>query len=335
MMFRAISRPTRSSLTAKLPPETPPDQNANGQVAATWHAYDAAGLETGTRRLVQPRHRHHGNLRFRAAQDRDHHRRFWSYHPCRRQRRHGHRRDTIRLQRNLCHHRQTSTSVTYKVPAAIRNLHLAAAPYVSPASSQSRSPALPAQRKCDGQLHGRPRPTCQQHEILVAGISPFGYNGVYSLASHTSTSLTYSVGTCPGAYSSGGSVLAPATANTYDGDQDVTAANDARGNTTNSTFDFDNRQLTQTDPATGQCRVHPDLRLRREPTQLDIVGAITTTPHSAYDALNPPDHPNRPDLYLDHHGRIMVQQPGHHHLSSTHAPPPEPHHRRRRQSVGL
>ncbi len=90
-------------------------------------------------------------------------------------------------------------------------------------------------------------PPATNSYVVVSGVTPSGYNGSYQVTGSHSTSITYAVSSCPGTYSSGGTDMSESV-NTYDGDNNVTFARDDQGNLTGTAFDFDDRQLAQSDP---------------------------------------------------------------------------------------
>jgi YD repeat-containing protein len=68
--------------------------------------------------------------------------------------------------------------------------------------------------------------------IVVAGVTPSGYNGTFQTVASSGNTVSYNE-SCPSSYVSGGNVVIESK-NTYDGDNNVTAATDFRGNTTYS-----------------------------------------------------------------------------------------------------
>ena len=81
--------------------------------------------------------------------------------------------------------------------------------------------------------------------IVVSGITSSGggsYDGAFTVTGNSSTTVTYSLSSNPGTFSSAGA-FAGAMVNTNDGDGNLVSQKDPRGNTTNYVYDFDDRQL--------------------------------------------------------------------------------------------
>ncbi|MGH9328509.1 MAG: hypothetical protein ACRD2B_17705 [Terriglobia bacterium] len=97
-------------------------------------------------------------------------------------------------------------------------------------------------------------PSLEAGEIVaVSGVDPAGYDGAYTIASVSNGggTITYSIGSCPTTYVSGGMAIEPAS---YVGEYAVSAVYDTATSSFNSTAGFSDSNSTQfqyADPASG------------------------------------------------------------------------------------
>lgn len=120
--------------------------------------------------------------------------------------------------------------------------------------------------------------------IVVSGITPSGYNGTFQVYSSTSGTVQYTVGN-PGTGSSSGS-LVQETVDVYDSDGNLASERSPRGYVTGYTFDFDDRQLSVTDPASGNTASSETYDSVGNELTSTVYGASTSTTSFGYDALD-------------------------------------------------
>jgi YD repeat-containing protein len=86
--------------------------------------------------------------------------------------------------------------------------------------------------------------------VSITGVNPSGYNGSYQVTTSNSAYIKYTVGSCPGSWSSGGTVMSE-TVNTYDGDNNVTFSRDDQGNMSGTAYSLDDQSVATSDPGTS------------------------------------------------------------------------------------
>ena len=90
-----------------------------------------------------------------------------------------------------------------------------------------------------------PTPPAKNSYIVVSGVTPAGYNGTYQVTNSYSTYVTYSVSSCPGTYSSGGTLISAGYTSYYpNGNQDMSV--DGAGSQTYTTYYPSDAQYTVT-----------------------------------------------------------------------------------------